>query len=210
MAEPRGVRLRAAHDLRGRCRLKRRNGQPITVPMQGVVFNFLEEVVTAAHGEDAWDAIVDRSGTEGVYTSLGSYPDEELSRLVGAASELLDVPADDVVRWFGRNAMPLFAQRYEALFAAHDGTRSFVLALNDTIHPEVRKLYPAAQTPEFDFDASSPDRLVLEYRSPRRLCAFGEGPIYGCADHYGEAVTVDHPVCLKRGDDRCELVIAAV
>ena len=30
------------------------------------------------------------------------------------------------------------------------------------IHPEVRKLYPGASVPEFDFDTSSPDVLLIE------------------------------------------------
>ena len=79
--------------------------------------------------------------------------------LVGAASQALALPADDVVRWFGRNALPLLAERYPAFFAPHDDVRSFVLTLNEIIHPEVRKLYPGADTPDFAFDASDPDRL---------------------------------------------------
>src|SRR5690348_13967944 len=112
--------------------------------MKGIVFNLLEQIVTAEHGDETWEALLDASGLDGAYTSLGSYPDEDLFALVGAASAALDTPADAVVRWFGRSAMPLFAERYPQLFAEHAGTRSFVLTLNDIIHPEVRKLYPGA------------------------------------------------------------------
>ena len=34
--------------------------------MKGVVFNLLQEVVTAAHGPDVWDDLLDRSGVSGV------------------------------------------------------------------------------------------------------------------------------------------------
>ena len=67
--------------------------------------------------------------------------------------------------------MPLFAERYPQLFEPHDCTRSFVLTLNDIIHPEVRKLYPGADVPEFDFGIRDDDRLVMGYRSPRKLCS---------------------------------------
>jgi hypothetical protein len=175
--------------------------------MKGVVFNLLEQLVARDYGEDAWDALLDASHLDGVYTSLGNYPDEHLIRLVGAAADELDMSPDDVVRWFGRNALPLFAGRYPQLFAPHDSTRSFVLTLNEIIHPEVLKLYPGAVVPEFDF-ASRDGVLVMGYRSPRKLCAFAEGLLHGAADHYGERLTIDQPQCMNRGDDRCVLEIA--
>ena len=50
--------------------------------MKGVVFNLLEEVVTERHGDAVWDTLLDASGLVGSYTSLGSYPDEEMEKLV--------------------------------------------------------------------------------------------------------------------------------
>jgi Haem-NO-binding len=176
--------------------------------MKGIVFNVLEELVARTYGEGTWDALLERTGLDGVYTSLGSYPDEDLMKLVRAASDALEMPSDDVVRWFGRNAIPLFAHRYPQLFEPHDSTRSFVLTLNNIIHPEVRKLYPGAEVPEFDFDSSSNGALVMGYRSQRRLCAFAEGLLEGTAAHYGERLTIEQPRCMNRGDERCVLEIA--
>jgi len=175
--------------------------------MKGIVFNLLEQAVVQAHGEPTWEALLDAAGLDGVYTSLGSYPDEHLFLLFGAASEALDTPPNDVVRWFGRNAMSLFAGRYPHLFTGHAETRSFVLTLNDIIHPEVRKLYPGAVVPEFAFDASDPDALLMDYYSPRKLCAFAEGLLLGAADHYGETIEIEQPRCMNRGDAQCRLEI---
>jgi hypothetical protein len=175
--------------------------------MKGVVFNLLERLVVRDFGEDTWDALLDTSGLDGVYTSLGSYPDEDLAKLVSAASDALAMPADDVVVWLGRNALPLFADYYPQLFEPHDSARPFVLTLNDIIHPEVRKLYPGADVPEFDFEVRE-ELLVMGYRSPRKLCSFAVGLLLGAADHYGERVTIEQPLCMKRGDDRCVLEIA--
>jgi hypothetical protein len=175
--------------------------------VKGVVFNLLEQLVARDFGEDTWDALLDESGLDGVYTSLGSYPDEDLMKLVGAASNVLDMPADNVVSWLGRNALPLFAMRYPQLFEPHDSARSFVLTLNDIIHPEVRKLYPGADVPEFDFDSRG-ELLVMGYRSPRKLCSFAEGLLLGAADHFGERLTIEQPACMKRGDEQCVLEIA--
>lgn len=93
--------------------------------MKGIVFNLLEQVVTRDHGENTWDDLLGSAGLAGAYTSLGSYPDDHLGRLVGAASEALNVPAQDLIRWFGREALPALAQAYPAFFASHTDTRSF-------------------------------------------------------------------------------------
>jgi hypothetical protein len=175
--------------------------------VKGIIFNLLADVVRQEHGEDTWDALLDAAHVDGSYTSLGNYPDEELVRLIAAASAVLQTPADALVRWFGRRALPLLAERYPGFFVAHTSTRSFLLTLNDIIHKEVRKLYPGADVPVFEFDTSSPEILVMGYRSPRRLCALAEGFIEGAAAHYGEQVTLEQPICMNRGDAKCLLKV---
>lgn len=176
--------------------------------MKGIIFNLLEEVVTQQLGADTWDALLDAAELDGAYTSLGSYPDADLLALVAAASAALDKPADDVVRWFGVHAIPLLVRKYPALFERHQTTRPFLLTLNGIIHPEVRKLYPGADTPEFEVDDKAAETLVLGYQSKRRLCALAEGMIQGAAAHFGETVTIGHTVCMKRGDAQCRLALS--
>src|SRR5437764_258724 len=102
--------------------------------MKGIVFNLLEEALRIHHGEFAWDNLLQAAGLDGAYTSLGSYPDEDLIKLVTAASRAFEMPPEAIVRWFGRSALPLFAKSYPEFFARHADTRSFILTLNDIIH----------------------------------------------------------------------------
>jgi len=176
--------------------------------VKGIVFNLLEEIVAAHYGEDTWDDLLEDAGLDGSYTSLGNYADEDLMRLVASAAARIELPADDVVRWFGRNATPIFKRQYPDLFAPHDSTLPFVLTLNEIIHPEVRKLYPGADVPVFDFDTSSDDVLVMGYSSSRKLCAFAEGLLQGAGDVFGEQVTVNQTACMNRGDEQCRLEIS--
>lgn len=171
--------------------------------MKGILFNLLAEVVRREHGEDTWDRLLDAAGLDGAYTSLGNYPDADMMKLVGIAASALNLPPDDVVRWFGRASLPLLAQQYPGFFQPHRDTRSFLLTLNDVIHPEVRKLYPGADAPTFDFDTSVDNILLMGYISARHLCAFGEGLIEGSAAYFNEQVHLEHPQCSKRGDPKC-------
>ena len=176
--------------------------------MKGIVFNLLEAVVRRDYGDDTWDALLEAAEADGAYSSLGNYSDQEMMRLVGAASSALKLPADDVVRWFGRNALPLLAEKHPHFFAAHRSTRPFLLTLNDVIHSEVRKLYPGADVPVFTYDTSSSDVLLMHYSSHRKLCALAEGFIEATAAHFGEELSLDQPECMKRGDDKCVLRIS--
>lgn len=173
--------------------------------MKGIVFNLLEQVIRDEFGEDTLDDILDSAVPDSAYTAVGSYPDQEFLAIVGAASAKLEMPVDDLVRWFGVKAMEHFHRLYPQFFSPHDNARSFVLTLNDIIHPEVRKLFPGADVPDFDFDEDTdrPGAVSLGYVSPRKLCSFAEGLIEGAATHYGERVTMTQSSCMKRGDARC-------
>jgi hypothetical protein len=174
--------------------------------VKGVIFNLLEQAVGQEFGEDTWETLLDGANVSGVYTAVGSYPHEELVALVVQASAATGRPVDDLVRWFGRAALPLLYDRYPNFFDAHQGTRSFLLTLNDVIHPEVRKLFPGAYAPTFGVDASDDNNISLSYESHRGLCLFAEGLIEGAADHFGETALVSQPECVKQGDARCMLL----
>ena len=173
--------------------------------MKGIIFNLAQEVITDSYGEDTWDDLLERAGLEGSYTSLGNYPDGELMALVAAAASALGRPAEHVVRDLGVGAIPLLAARYPGFFDGHASTLPFVLTLNEIIHAEVRKLYPDADLPTFEFEDTEGEELVLIYRSKRQLCSLAEGFLIGAAAHYGERASIDQPECMHHGADRCRI-----
>lgn len=121
-----------------------------------------------------------------------------------AAAALALEPAQ-VLHWFGRTAMPLLAQRYGLFFERHSNARSFVLSVNDIIHPEVRKLYTSAVCPHFHFEDDADGRLIVGYRSPRKLCALAHGFIDGASDHYHETAEIEHIDCMLTGSPFCRI-----
>jgi hypothetical protein len=175
--------------------------------MKGVVFNLLEEAVIHEHGVLAWDSLLDMAGLEGSYTSLGSYPDREIVALVEAASTALSLPAQDVLRWFGRSAMPMLHERYGLFFTPHRSAQSFVTSVNDIIHPEVRKLYAGAACPHFHFHDLDDGRMGIAYQSPRKMCWLAHGFIEGAADHFDETVEIEHLSCMLDGHPVCRLAL---
>ncbi len=173
--------------------------------MKGIVFNLLSEMVEEKFGLEAWDAVLDKAGSEGLYVATETYSDEELLALVAAGSELTNIPANDLVRAFGQYMIPRFAEHYSVFFEGHTNLKDFLLTVDSVIHVEVRKLYPEAGLPEFTYDNGQPDKLTMMYRSPRKMCALAEGLIEGSAAHFEQPCTIHHEVCMHKGADHCAL-----
>lgn len=161
--------------------------------MKGVIFNIVEEVVVGLYDEDTWDDVIDAAGVHGTYSSPGSYPDEDLYAIVGAAAELLEVPVPALLRVVGQKAFEGLAKRYPELVGSHSSTIPFLSHVEDYIHPEVKKLYPEAILPEFEFSDLPTGETRMLYRSPRGLHNLAEGLIEGAAERFGENIRVARP-----------------
>ena len=171
--------------------------------MKGIIFNLLEDAVDRDQGEGTWDRVLEAAQVTGVYTSLGSYDDAELMRLMAVTARLSGRSMEASLRWFGGAALPMMAERYPVFFVGHTSTETFLPTLNDVIHREVRKIYAGADVPDFSFAYPAPGRLVMSYASTRGMCMFAEGLIDGAARHYGEVVELAQTECCHRGDARC-------
>ena len=173
--------------------------------MKGVIYNLVESVVRSERGDDAWDDVIDESGVSGAYTSLGSYPDSDLVDIAGTVARHVGTDLSSVIRHVGHEGLSILAERYPEFFTPHDDVRSFLLTLNDIIHPEVRRLYPGALVPEFTYSSPAPDVLDMTYVSERGRCDLAEGLVLGVGRHYGQRVDVSQTSCIHRGDDHCVL-----
>ncbi|MBZ0121035.1 MAG: heme NO-binding domain-containing protein [Sandaracinaceae bacterium] len=160
--------------------------------MKGVVFTELLEMVEDRFSLEVLDQVIERAElpSGGVYTSVGTYPFEELAALVRELSAVTGLPANDLLTAFGRHLLQRFAKGFPAFFTQAPTAFDFLERVESVIHVEVRKLYPDAQLPQFEWERQDRDHMTMLYRSPRRLSALAVGLIQGCADHYSESIDV--------------------
>ncbi len=179
-----------------------RTGQFVT----GIIFNLLEEAVSRQYGPEAWTRMLARVGSSG-YLPFDRYSDEDLFSLLEVLPVAPETPLPDRLRWFGRSVIPLLAERYPLIFAPHSSAESFLLALNQILHPGGPPADVQSGPLDLEVMASGPGGgLVLGYRSARRLCALAEGFVTGAAEYYGQQVSIDQPRCMLYGEERCALV----
>ena len=97
---------------------------------------------------------------------------------------------------------------YQPLVAREWRTLDVIEHVEAQVHTAVRLRDPNAGPPYLTAKRRSPTEVEVLYTSPRRLCALAEGIVRGLATHYGEAVSMDQPECMLRGDARCLIQVS--
>jgi hypothetical protein len=175
------------------------------VPVKGLLFDVVREVVADLLGEDAWDRAIESAGYEGSYTSLGNYPDAEMATLVVLLAESAGLSVDDTLRTVGIHGWRHLEQRQPELVAGVDDLGTLLHSLNHVVHTEVRKLYPDSLVPQFDIADEGPGRWLVTYESERRMCRLAEGLLIGFSDSRGISTAITHVSCINYGDAACVL-----
>jgi hypothetical protein len=159
--------------------------------MKGVVFTEFLEMAENHYSLAVVDEVIQRAGLSsgGVYTSVGTYPAQEMVSLVTELSAATNTPVPLLLREFGRYLLHRFARGFPQFFEKHDSALDFLEGVEGVIHVEVRKLYTETELPTFECKRNG-DRLTMTYRSPRRLADLAEGLMQGCAEHFQEKIDI--------------------
>lgn len=177
--------------------------------MKGIIFVKFNEFIEELWGDWFWDELLEDAElpSEGIYTSVGTYDDQELYTLIGLVVDKQNISAKDAQFAFGKW---IFKELYNmAPKGGHDFKDVFVFlhAVQNFIHVEVKKLNPDALLPEFEFLSETDNLLSFHYLSPRKLCFFCEGIVHGLAEHTGQKIAVSQSECEHEGDQRCVLEV---
>ena len=166
--------------------------------MKGIVFTEFASMIADKFGDDMMDDLIDETDPEsgGAYTAVGRYSHKELVNMVVLLSEKTGTPVPDLIKVFGNHLAVVFSQKFPDFFTEVDNILDFLKKIDNHIHMEVRKLYPDAELPVFDYDDSNADEFKLTYRSERGLGDLAMGLIEGVSNYYQQ------PFDIKRSDSQ--------
>lgn len=159
--------------------------------MKGLVFTEFMEMVESTWSLDMVDRIIADSkvASGGAYTSVGTYPHDEMVALVVALSEQTNLPVAALVQTFGRYLFARFAQLYPRFFEGITDCFQFLGGIENVIHAEVRKLYPDAELPTFEVKSAA-DQMILTYYSEHSFADLAQGLLEGSVAHFGGGITL--------------------
>ena len=154
--------------------------------MNGLLFTEFMEMVETTWSFDMVDTLIDRSqvSSGGIYTAVGSYPNEEMVALVKALAEETETPIDQIERTFGKYLFNRFAHEYPQYFTGIRDSFQFLAGVDEIVHANIRKYFPDTDPPTIIVE-QSPGRLSLTYFSERPFSHLAQGLIEGCISHFG-------------------------
>ena len=161
--------------------------------MYGMVNKAVEDMVCSNYSEAVWEKIKLRAGVDvDVFMSNESYSDDITYRLVGAASEVLQLPAEQILIGFGEHWVLHTAQEgYGGLMSAAGKNLPDFLRNLPRFHDRVAMIFPKLQPPRFECTEIEERSLLLHYHSHREgLAPFVVGLMQGLGKMFKTPVTV--------------------
>ena len=161
--------------------------------MKGLVFTTFYDFIETNFGPDRLDQVIAKSAVpnHGAYTSVGTYPFDEMVALVTAAVQLSGQTMPQLMEQFGEHCFVSWVSYLPAAF--QDKDLFDVLASIDDFHEtEVRTLYPDAELPSFKVAGRTERHLTLDYHSCKPLADLAVGVIRGASKHMRNPVDISH------------------
>lgn len=161
--------------------------------MYGMVNRAIEDMVGMHFGAEKWEQIKTRAGVDvEVFMSNEGYPDEVTYQLVAAASEVLQLPADDILVAFGEHWVLHTAQEgYGGLMRAAGKSLPEFLGNLPNFHSRVSMIFPKLEPPRFECRDITAGALKLHYFTHRPgLASFVVGLMQGLGKLFRTPVTV--------------------
>jgi chitinase len=161
--------------------------------MKGIVFREFLDLVESQFSPETADAIISESelSTDGAYTTVGTYPHQEMVQLVSHLASHTGKTVPDLLRYFGQHMFLRLATLHPGFLENHQGVFPVLRALDNHIHVEVRKLYSHTELPTFSHEENANGHLMMRYTSTRRMADFAHGLIEGCIDYFKEPIGIE-------------------
>lgn len=178
--------------------------------MYGMVNKAVEDLVTIKFGIDKWEAIKRKAGVEvESFISNEPYDDSITYKLVGAATEVLGLTADQILFAFGEFWVLHTARKgYGDLLSSAGRNLPEFLDYLPAFHTRVALIFPNLKPPRFECSDRHPDRITMHYYSHRPgLSVFVQGLFSGVAKMYETPAQITQTRFKDKGDDHDEFLI---
>ena len=164
--------------------------------MHGLIFTAFRAFVASEY-----PAIADDVWENKRHLATEAYGDDDFEAILSRTADLAGNSREAVLRRFGIYAgISTFRLLYPDYYAEHGDTFSFLLDIEQRIHETVRGTVPLAAPPHLDIRQLAGGGVSIAYTSARALCELLEGLVIGVSRFYGDAIRIDQPLCMHRGD----------
>lgn len=155
--------------------------------MYGMVNQAIKDLVVSRFGEEPWTRICASAHIpQEDFIFMQYYPDQITYQLVGAASQELKLPAEVILKEFGKHWVLYTAKEgYGALMDLFGASYQHCLQNLNSLHARMGMTMPQLSPPRFEFSALDEKTYTVTYHSKRSgLCPMVIGLLEGLAEKY--------------------------
>lgn len=169
--------------------------------MYGLVNKAIAGLVCDRFGSETWATIKARAGIDvDIFISMDAYDDDISYQLVGAASGVLGLPADQILEIFGEYWVLYTAKEGYGPMLQMAGNNLVTFLQNlDHLHTHVGFSLPQLKPPSFWCTDVTAHSIRLHYGSSRKgLAPMVVGLLKGLGKRFNEEIEIEH---VQRHDD---------
>jgi hypothetical protein len=179
--------------------------------MHGLILSELKRFTEAANVNGTWQQVLNDAGlADRRYVSSETYPDTEVTAIIGALVRRRGPDVQTVLEQFGEFIAPTLMSVYKPFFKPEWKTLDMIEHTENNIHRAVRLRDPLAVPPRLKVRRVSPREVVVIYDSERKMCALARGIARGVAQQYGERIEINDLTCMLKGQPTCTIAIRLI
>lgn len=167
------------------------------------------DLVISGFGQNKWDEIKIKAGlTSDDFSSMAPYSDSITYALVGAASEVLQLPATVILQEFGKHWIKFTAKEGCGVMMAMFGSNFFeAISSINNLHQRIGLSMPQLSAPRFNIQTIFETELLVEYIATRKgLGHMMNGLLYCPAEKNNEKIEIKHYAPGERAEHESFLV----
>ena len=179
--------------------------------MYGLVHRAIHDLVNERFGPEAWERVRSAAQVdEGHFVAMQAYDDAITYRLVGAASEVLELPGEAILEAFGEYwTIYTIEEGYKDLLDMMGSTLEAFLENLDSMHSRIAMAMPELVPPSFEREAQADGSSILYYRSTRTgLAPMVLGLLKGLGTRFELELDVTHLPPTEDGVERFQITAA--
>lgn len=178
--------------------------------MHGIILGELKKFIDTKHGVMYWPDLLQECGLGNKsYYAINDYPDEEVVAIVTTEAKKTGVGLATLLEDIGVFIGPGMIKSYAGLINPAWRTLELLEHTENTMHRTVTKLH-GAHPPKLAVTRVTSHEAIINYTSPRKMCALATGLVKAYANHYGELIEVTHLSCMHKGDKACNMLVKLI
>lgn len=177
--------------------------------MHGSIFVFFKRYIETKYDFNTWLELVKNAKTEKTnYNMHEVYPDEDIHKLIHAASDMTHLPVFKLQEKFGEALVPNLLLIYNQYINPQWKTLDMLENTECVMHRAVKKHEPKTAPPALNVTRVNKNKLIIDYYSKRRMGSLAIGIIKGIAKYYHEETNIVIESATKPDDERVQIQVS--